>query len=87
MIILFSAIILFVFSLSFPWDLFLCLILQVNKVEETSERLLAALKAEKEDLESSLSKEKLQTLQLKQDLTDAEARNTDLYKVTTPSVW
>ncbi|XP_004230218.1 acyl-CoA-binding domain-containing protein 4 [Solanum lycopersicum] len=52
----------------------------VNKVEETSERLLAALKAEKEDLESSLSKEKLQTLQLKQDLTDAEARNTDLYK-------
>ncbi|XP_009791118.1 acyl-CoA-binding domain-containing protein 4 [Nicotiana sylvestris] len=52
----------------------------VSKVEETSERLLAALKAEKEELESSLSKEKLQTLQLKQDLTDAEARNTDLYK-------
>ncbi|XP_055816720.1 acyl-CoA-binding domain-containing protein 4 [Solanum dulcamara] len=51
----------------------------VNKVEETSERLLAALKAEKEEIESSLSKEKLQTLQLKQDLTDAEARNTDLY--------
>lgn len=59
--------------------------MQVNKVEETSECLLAALKAEKEEVESSLSKEKLQTLQLKQDLTDAEARNTDLYKVTTPS--
>ncbi|KAJ8572881.1 hypothetical protein K7X08_009392 [Anisodus acutangulus] len=52
----------------------------VKQVEETSERLLAALKAEKEELESSFSKEKLQTLQLKQDLTDAEARNTDLYK-------
>nr|XP_009802411.1 PREDICTED: acyl-CoA-binding domain-containing protein 4-like isoform X2 [Nicotiana sylvestris] len=52
----------------------------VNKVEETSECLLAALKAEKEEVESSLSKEKLQTLQLKQDLTDAEAHNSDLYK-------
>ncbi|CAN4111108.1 unnamed protein product [Withania somnifera] len=52
----------------------------VNKVEETSDRFLAALKAEKEELESSLSKEKLQTLKLKQDLTDAEARNTELHK-------
>ncbi|KAF3612583.1 hypothetical protein FXO38_36783, partial [Capsicum annuum] len=51
-----------------------------KKVEETTERLIAALKAEKEELESSFSKEKLQTLQLKQDLTDAEGRNTDLYK-------
>ncbi|CAN4108775.1 unnamed protein product [Withania somnifera] len=52
----------------------------VNKVEETSDRFIAALKADKEELGSSLSKEKLQTLQLKQDLTDAEARNTELYK-------
>lgn len=58
----------------------------MKKVEETTERLIAALKAEKEELESSFSKEKLQTLQLKQDLTDAEGRNTDLYKVTTLSI-
>lgn len=57
-------------------------ILQVNKVDETSEHLISTLKAEKEELESSLSKEKLQTLQLKQELTDAETRNRDLYKVT-----
>nr|GLL37306.1 acyl-CoA-binding domain-containing protein 4-like isoform X1 [Ipomoea trifida] len=52
----------------------------VKKVEETSEHLLSALKAEKEELESSLNKEKLQTVQLKQELADAETRNTDLYK-------
>nr|GMD42203.1 acyl-CoA-binding domain-containing protein 4 [Ipomoea batatas] len=54
----------------------------VKKVEETSEHLLSALKAEKEELESSLNKERLQTVQLKQELADAETRNTDLYKVT-----
>ncbi|KAL2491939.1 Acyl-CoA-binding domain-containing protein 4 [Abeliophyllum distichum] len=52
----------------------------INKVEETNERLLAALKGEKEELESSLSKERIQTLQLKQELTEAETHNTDLYK-------
>ncbi|XP_031131140.1 acyl-CoA-binding domain-containing protein 4-like [Ipomoea triloba] len=52
----------------------------VNKVDETSEHLISTLKAEKEELESSLNKEKLQTLQLKQELTDAETRNRDLYK-------
>ncbi|KAM1038746.1 hypothetical protein ACFX13_034114 [Malus domestica] len=41
---------------------------------------IATLKSEKEELESSLSKEKAQTLQLKQDLAEAETRNTDLYK-------
>ncbi|XP_019183689.1 PREDICTED: acyl-CoA-binding domain-containing protein 4-like [Ipomoea nil] len=46
----------------------------VKKVEETSEHLLSALKAEKEELESSLNKEKLQMLQLKQELADAETR-------------
>ncbi|KAL3516071.1 hypothetical protein ACH5RR_022973 [Cinchona calisaya] len=52
----------------------------VKEVEETSERLLSALKAEKDELESSLSNEKLQTLQLKQELTDTENLNSDLYK-------
>ncbi|KAJ6876765.1 acyl-CoA-binding domain-containing protein 4 [Populus alba x Populus x berolinensis] len=42
--------------------------------------LIATLKAEREELDSSLSKEKLQTLHLKQELADAETRNTDLYK-------
>ncbi|KAK6121125.1 hypothetical protein DH2020_045113 [Rehmannia glutinosa] len=53
---------------------------KITNVEETNERLLAALKAEKEQLESSLTTEKMQTLKLKQELTDAETRNTDLYK-------
>ncbi|KAF5739863.1 putative acyl-CoA binding protein [Tripterygium wilfordii] len=48
--------------------------------EGTSEHLMATLKAEKEELESLLSREKLQTLQLKQDLAEAETRNTDLCK-------
>uniref|UniRef100_A0A5B6Z6B0 Putative acyl-CoA-binding domain-containing protein 4-like isoform X1 n=1 Tax=Davidia involucrata TaxID=16924 RepID=A0A5B6Z6B0_DAVIN len=51
-----------------------------NKNEETSERLIATLKAEKEELESSLSKEKLQSLQLKHEFAEAETRNADLYK-------
>ncbi|XP_058222075.1 acyl-CoA-binding domain-containing protein 4-like [Rhododendron vialii] len=44
------------------------------------ESLLSALKSEKEELESSLNKEKMLSLQLKQELTEAETRNTDLYK-------
>ncbi|GMI79330.1 acyl-CoA binding protein 4 [Hibiscus trionum] len=51
-----------------------------SKGEETSEHIIATLKAEKEELESSLNKEKLQSLQLKEELTEAETRNTDLYK-------
>ncbi|KAJ9180247.1 hypothetical protein P3X46_008516 [Hevea brasiliensis] len=51
-----------------------------SKSEVSSEHLIATLKAEKEELESSLSKEKLQTVQLKQELVEAENRNTDLYK-------
>ncbi|XVE89660.1 hypothetical protein DITRI_Ditri20bG0013500 [Diplodiscus trichospermus] len=50
------------------------------KGEETSERIVATLKAEKEELESTLNKEKSQSLQLKQELAEAETRNTDLYK-------
>ncbi|CAA0816817.1 Acyl-CoA-binding domain-containing protein 4 [Striga hermonthica] len=53
---------------------------KISKSEETSDRLLEALKTEKEQLESSLTVEKMQTLQLKQELADAETRNTDLYK-------
>lgn len=48
--------------------------------------LISVLKAEREELESSLSKEKLHTLQLKQELADAESSNSDLYKVTTFTV-
>ncbi|GMN43875.1 hypothetical protein TIFTF001_013073 [Ficus carica] len=50
------------------------------KGEKSSEHVLASLRAEREELESSLSKEKVQSLQLKQDLEEAETRNTDLYK-------
>ncbi|PSS24587.1 Acyl-CoA-binding domain-containing protein [Actinidia chinensis var. chinensis] len=52
----------------------------VPKSEESKEHLLATLKAEKEELESSLSKEKMQSVQLKQELAEAETQNTDLYK-------
>lgn len=55
--------------------------MQKSKGKNFSEHLVAALKAEKEELESSLSKEKTQSLQLKQELAEAETHNTDLYKV------
>ncbi|KAF7817911.1 acyl-CoA-binding domain-containing protein 4 [Senna tora] len=42
--------------------------------------IVSTLKVEKEELESSLSKEKLQTIQLKQELAEAESRNSELYK-------
>ncbi|KAL2345678.1 hypothetical protein Fmac_006963 [Flemingia macrophylla] len=42
--------------------------------------IISVLKAEKEELESSLSKEKLHGLQLKQELAEAESRNSELYK-------
>ncbi|KAG8472780.1 hypothetical protein CXB51_034659 [Gossypium anomalum] len=48
--------------------------------EETTERIIATLKVEKEELESSLNKEKLQSLQLKQELAEAKAQNSDLHK-------
>ncbi|XP_039064005.1 acyl-CoA-binding domain-containing protein 4-like [Hibiscus syriacus] len=51
-----------------------------SKGEETGEHILAMLKAEKEELESSLHDEKLLSVQLKQELADAESRDTDLYK-------
>lgn len=49
--------------------------------EETTERIIATLKVEKEELESSLNKEKLQSLQLKQELAEAKVQNSDLHKV------
>ncbi|KZV47323.1 acyl-CoA-binding domain-containing protein 4-like [Dorcoceras hygrometricum] len=52
----------------------------VTRIDERSNSPLSSLKAEKEELESSLAKEKLQALQLKKELTEAETRNTDLYK-------
>ncbi|KAJ4957308.1 hypothetical protein NE237_014091 [Protea cynaroides] len=50
------------------------------KSEEKKERLLAALKAEKEELEASLTKEQLLSLKLKQELAEAETQNTEFMK-------
>ncbi|GMJ11776.1 acyl-CoA binding protein 4 [Hibiscus trionum] len=47
---------------------------------ETTERIIATLKAEKEELEVSLNKEKSQSLQLKQELAESKMQNTDLHK-------
>ena len=57
--------------------------MQKPRGKKTNEQIIATLKTEKEELESSLNKEKLQTLQLKEELTEAETRNTDIYKVIT----
>ncbi|KAJ0567835.1 putative acyl-CoA-binding protein, ACBP [Helianthus annuus] len=54
--------------------------LQTSEVNEVSESTLAALKAEKEELESALSNEKSQSNELKQQLIEAESKNSDLYK-------
>uniref|UniRef100_A0A0D3B9S9 ACB domain-containing protein n=1 Tax=Brassica oleracea var. oleracea TaxID=109376 RepID=A0A0D3B9S9_BRAOL len=51
-----------------------------SKVEGNSEHIIAILKSEKEELEASLNKEQMQTLQLRQELTEGESRNTDLNK-------
>ncbi|KAF3602396.1 hypothetical protein F2Q69_00039175 [Brassica cretica] len=51
-----------------------------SKVEVNNEHIIATLKSEKEELEASLNKEKLQTQQLRQELSEAESRNTDLHK-------
>lgn len=51
------------------------------QVEVNNEHIIATLKSEKEELEASLNKEKLQTQQLRQELSEAESRNTDLHKV------
>ncbi|XP_010550980.1 PREDICTED: acyl-CoA-binding domain-containing protein 4 [Tarenaya hassleriana] len=51
-----------------------------SKVQANNGDILATVKSEKEELEASLNKEKLQGVQLKQELAEAESRNTDLYK-------
>lgn len=51
------------------------------QVEVNNEHIIATLKSEKEELEASLNKEKLQTQQLRQELSEAESRNADLHKV------
>nr|APO15848.1 ring-finger protein [Sesuvium portulacastrum] len=48
--------------------------------EKSKSEDIATLKKEKEELDSALSREKLQNHQLKHDLAEAETRNTDLYK-------
>ncbi|CAH8299717.1 unnamed protein product [Eruca vesicaria subsp. sativa] len=51
-----------------------------SKVEGKSESIITSLRSEKEELEASLSKEKIQTLQLKEELTETETRGAELYK-------
>ncbi|KAG8098885.1 hypothetical protein GUJ93_ZPchr0013g34706 [Zizania palustris] len=50
-----------------------------NRNDDASE-LLLTLKAEKEELEATLNREQLQTIQLKEEMAEAEARNADLTK-------
>ncbi|KAK9146896.1 hypothetical protein Sjap_006799 [Stephania japonica] len=50
------------------------------KSEDNGEHILATLKAEKEELEATLTKEQLLTLQLKQELAEAITRNAELTK-------
>jgi len=51
-----------------------------NNSDEASEQLLAALKAEKEELEALLNREQLQSVQLKEEIAHAENRNVELTK-------
>ncbi|KAK1279128.1 Acyl-CoA-binding domain-containing protein 4 [Acorus gramineus] len=48
--------------------------------DESTERLILALKSEKEELDAAVAKEQMHTLQLKQELADAVTRKTDLTK-------
>jgi septal ring factor EnvC (AmiA/AmiB activator) len=57
-----------------------CAEFQNNRNDEASEQLLADLKAQKEELEATLSREQLQTVQLKEDIARAETRNAELTK-------
>jgi hypothetical protein len=62
-------------------DNFCLIIFQNARSEETNERVLGSLKAEKEELGAALNREQIQTLELKQQLAEAETRNMDLTKV------
>lgn len=48
------------------------------KSGEHSERIIAALKTEKDEIEAAFTKEQLQTLKLKQELAEQYGRNTDI---------
>lgn len=50
------------------------------KNQESGERVMATLKAKKEELEAELARERLQSVQLKQDLVEYDSRNADLTK-------
>ncbi|CAH8272417.1 unnamed protein product [Arabidopsis lyrata] len=50
------------------------------KVEGKAERIITTLESEKEEVGASLNKEKIQTLQLKEELAEIDTRNTELYK-------
>ncbi|WOL15837.1 acyl-CoA-binding domain-containing protein 4 [Canna indica] len=55
--------------------------LELNiRKEETIEQFVEALKVEKEELETALNKEQLQSLQIRQQLAEAESRKTELTK-------
>lgn len=58
----------------------MAIISQNVRIEETSERVVAALKTEKEELEATLNREQVHGLQLKKGLEEAEARNRELTK-------
>lgn len=51
------------------------------RTEESGERIIAALEAEKEELEVTLNREHLQNIQLKQELAEAETKNVEISKV------
>ncbi|ONM11177.1 Acyl-CoA binding protein [Zea mays] len=51
-----------------------------NRNDEASEQLVADLKAQKEELEATINREQLQTVQLKEDIAQAETRNAELTK-------
>ena len=57
-----------------------CDVFQKNRNDEANEQLLAALKAEKDELEATLNREGLQTVQLKEEITEADGRNVELTK-------
>ncbi|CAN8269904.1 unnamed protein product [Cochlearia groenlandica] len=51
-----------------------------SKADENIEHIYGTLNSEKEELQASLNKEKIQSLQLRQELSEGESRNLDLHK-------
>jgi len=67
-----------VFRLLILSNCFMLIHCVVTVIEKPKGDIISVLKADKEDLESSLNKEKQHALQFNQELTEAESRNTDL---------